>query len=80
MVQETIVLGATCAKRVSIYHRLSHYLLKLYRACARKVEGLEHKCSGQTEVIEALLDEHVWINKMFAEFDSLLCESDKLRT
>lgn len=78
--QVTLVLGATCAKRVSVYHRLEHYLATLHRACRRKVEALEPKCPGPPEVIQALLDDRRWLDRMFADFESLLRDSDKFRT
>jgi hypothetical protein len=75
----TLTLGTTCAQRVTVYHALEHHLLKVYKACSRKVANLEGKCAGETEVVCAIVDDRAFIGRLFADFESLIAASDKLR-
>ena len=62
-----------------VYHSLEHHLLKLYKACSRKVAALEDKCAGPKQVVEALIGDRAYITRLFSDFEELVAASDKLR-
>jgi hypothetical protein len=68
--QYTYNLGRFCHKRTELFHRLHHYKIRLNEQIMEKMNSLPSSLS-ENEVIDTVLDDQLWINKMWKQFQGL---------
>jgi len=69
-------LGRFCHARSELYHKLHHYKLHLFHTVERHLESFDSQADSN-QVVHSLLDNDLWVEQLFKEFQQLLNDADK---